>query len=195
MFDSKRTGIPVSIAVAVLLSTAATTACLAGNLKVNVDIGVPVQPAPPNVYMPPPEPLYVAPPPAYAPPSAPVYLAPPPPAQTVLPATPPQFIFVPELGYYVAIGIAADMIYDGRAYYYHNNGYWYRTTYYGAPWQLVTARALPQLLVKFRFNDIHHYRDKEFRHYEHDKGRYKGHLHRPEVKGNVKKEERHEEKR
>ena len=189
MFNFRCTDFTVTIAVAVLLSNTTTNDCLAGHLNVNVDIAVPVQPAPPPVYTSPsPGPVYVAPPP-------PVYLAPPPPPQAVLPATPPQFIFVPELGYYVAIGIAADMIYDGRAYYYHNNGYWYRTTFYGSPWQPVAARALPPLLVRFRFNDIYRYRDKEFRRYEHDKVHYKGQLHRPEVAVSVKKEERHEEKR
>ena len=114
----------------------------------------------------------------------------------VLPAAPPQFVYVPELGYYVAIGIAADMIYDGRAYYYHNNGYWYRTTYYGAPWQPVAARGLPPLLVRFRFNEIHRYRDREFNRYEYDKGGYNGRLHRPEVrKHEVRKEKRSEERK
>jgi hypothetical protein len=168
----------ITMAATVLLSTSATVLCHARGLDLNVDIGVPVQSAPQTVYAPPPPPVYVA----------------PPPAQVVLPATPPQFVYVPELGYYVAIGIASDMIYDGSAYYYHNNGYWYRTAYYGAPWQPVAARALPTILVRFNFKKIHRFRDREYRLYSRDREHYKGQLHRPEFRKEERREERHEER-
>jgi len=123
---------------------------------------------------------------------APVYFAPP--AQVVLPAAPPQFVYVPELGYYVAMGLAYDMIYDGRAYYFHNNGYWYRTTYYGEPWVHVSKRLLPPILVRFNFKEVHRYRDLEFRRYEREKGHYRGQLHRPAVRKIERRKERHEER-
>ena len=149
-----------------------------------------VPPVPPDYspspqQAPPPAPPYDVPPPARmvipAPPPAPVYVAPPP-AQVVLPAAPPQFVYIPELGYYVAMGLSYDMIYDGRAYYFYNNGYWYQTPYYGGPWVHVARRLLPPLLLKFSFREIHRYRDVEFRRYEREKGHYRGRLHRPEAR-------------
>jgi hypothetical protein len=155
-------------------------------------------PAPALVQAPTPIPAYVSqvppdysPSPQQAPPPAPMYVAPQP-AQVVLPATPPQFVYVPELGYYVAMGLAYDMIYDGRAYYFHNNGYWYQTPYYGGPWIHVTARLLPPILVRFNIKEVHRYRDVEFKRYEREKGHYRGRLHRPEVRR--REEQRHEER-
>ncbi len=155
-------------------------------------------PAPP--YMPTNPPAYVSqippdysPPPQQAQPPAPIYVAPQP-AQVVLPATPPQFVYVPELGYYVAMGLPYDMIYDGRAYYFHNNGYWYQTPYYGGPWMHVERRLLPPTLVRFNVREVHRYRDVEFRRYERERGHYRGRLHRPEVRGRERREEHHEER-
>lgn len=185
MINRKYIHFPITMAAAVLLSASVAATCHAGRLNLNVDIGIPVQQAPPPVYVPPPQPVYVAPPP--------VYVAPPP-AQVVIPDSPPQFVYVPELGYYVAIGIGTDMIYDGSAYYYHNNGYWYRTAYYGAPWQPVSARALPPVLVRFDFRRIHRFRDREYKRYNRDREHYRGQLHRPENRKEERREERREER-
>ena len=143
-------------------------------------------PVPANVSQVPPD---NSPSPLQVPPPAPIYVAPQP-AQVVLPAAPPQFVYVPELGYYVAMGLPYDMIYDGRAYYFHNNGYWYRTSYYGDPWTYVAARALPPILIRFNVNEAHRYRDVEFKRYEREKGHYRGRLHRPDVRRGEKREER-----
>lgn len=158
----------------------------------NQPFPVPAQaqaPPPASAYVPSVPPDYV-PPPQQAPPSAPIYAAPPP-TQVVLPAAPPQFVYVPELGYYVAVGLAYDMIYDGKAYYFFNNGYWYRTSYYGGPWIHVAPRFLPQILVKYNIRQMHRYRDLEFKRYEREKAHYRGRLHRPEVRTGERKEERH----
>ena len=106
---------------------------------------------------------------------------------------PPQFVFVPELGYYVATGLAYDMIYDGRAYYVYNAGYWYRTSYYGGPWLHVRVSLLPPLLLRHNIIEMHRFRDLEFRRYERDREHYRGRLHRPVVR--ERREERHEERR
>lgn len=176
MINRKYLSIPITMTAAVLLSISGASFCYAGGVDLNVDIGIPVRPAPRTVYEQPPPPVYIA----------------PPPAQVVLPATPPQFVYVPELGYYVAVGIASDMIYDGSAYYYHNNGYWYRTAYYGAPWQPVAARALPAILVRFNFKRVHRFRDREYRLYSRDREHYRGQLHRPEIRKEERREERHD---
>ncbi len=121
----------------------------------------------------------------YPAPPAPTYAAPPPPpvvyvAPVVLPAAPPQFVFVPELGYYVAAGVAFDMLYDGRSYYYHNGGYWYRTAYYGGAWSPVAQRMMPPMILKFQIGDIHRFSNKEFHRYKTEGARYRGKTHRPE---------------
>jgi hypothetical protein len=95
-------------AVAALLSVCAAELCYAG-FNVNVDIGIPVEQVP----------------------------SPPPSVQVELPPQPPQFVYVPDLGYYVAAGVAYDLIYVGRKYFYFNNGILYQADYYGAPWVTV----------------------------------------------------------
>jgi hypothetical protein len=107
-----------------------------------------------------------------------------------LPAAPPQFIYVPDLGYYVAVGTPYDITYIGRDYYLYSNGYWYRSAYYGGPWRVVAARRLPPLLVRHDVRDLRRFRDLEFRRYEHDRDHYRGAWHRPEVR-----EERREDRR
>jgi hypothetical protein len=153
----------------------------AGGLNVNVDIGVPAPVPPPPVYAPAPPPAYVPPPPV------------------MLPATPPQFVYVPELGYYVAIGTPYDIAYIGHDYYINNNGYWYRTSYYGGPLIRVERRMWPSLLVRHNLNDFRRFRDVEFRRYDRDREHYRGQVHRPEVRKeerrDVRKEERFEGER
>lgn len=139
----------------------------AGGLNVNVDIGVPAP-----VYAPAP------PPPAYVP-------AP----QVVLPAVAPQFVFVPELGYYVAVGTPYDIAYIGNQYYMYNNGVWFRSAYYGGPLVRIERRMWPQLLVRHNMNDFHRFREAEFKRFDHDRAHYRGQMHRPEVRHEVKKEE------
>ena len=68
--------ISVILATAILLSTSGMSLCHASGLNVNVDIGTPPSPAP----------VYVS-----------------PATQVALPATPPQFVYVPELGYYLSL--------------------------------------------------------------------------------------------
>jgi hypothetical protein len=104
-------------------------------------------------------------------------------------------VYVPELGYYVAVDVPFDMIYVGNSYYYYANGYWYQAGYYGAPWSAVARRALPPVLVRFGFKEIHRYRDREFRIYQRDREHYRGRLHRPEVRREIIKEERREMRR
>jgi len=171
--------ISVILATAILLSTSGMSLCHASGLNVNVNIDTPPSPAP----------VYVAPPP----PPTPVYVSPA--AQVALPTTPPQFVYVPELGYYVAIDVPFDMIYVGNVYYYYTNGYWYQADYYGAQWRVVAKRALPPILARFSFKEIHRYRDREFKLYQRDRAHYRGQLHRPEVKHEERRDIRKDEHR
>jgi hypothetical protein len=144
-----------------LLLVGTTSICHAGGLNVNVDIGIPSPPPPPPAYAPAPS--------------------------VVLPATPPQFVFVPDLGYYVAIGTPYDIAYIGNDYYIYNNGFWFRTSYYGGPLVRVERRMWPPLLVRHNLKDFRRFRDVEFKRYDRDREHYRGQMHRPEVR----KEERH----
>ena len=112
---------------------------------------------------------------------------------------PPQFVFVPELGYYVAIGTPYDIAYIGNEYYIFNKGFWYRSAYYGGPLVRVERRMWPPLLVRHNMKDFHRFRDLEFRRYDRDRAHYRGQIHRPEVRKeerrDVKKEERFERDR
>ena len=208
MIKRKYGRIPVTMVTAVLLSSGTASlghAAESNVMKAEGAMQAPtyIPPAPPATappaytpsevppdYVPAP-PQQASPAPAYTPPPPPSYVAPAPvQAPVVLPAAPPQFVYVPELGYYVAMGVAFDMIYDGQAYYYHNGGYWYRTSYYGAPWAYVAPRLLPQVLVRFSFRDIHRFRDREYKRYNRDRGHYRGRLHRPEIRREIRREER-----
>ena len=125
-----------------LVAVAATfiaSSAFAGGLNLNIDLGVLLQPKP--------EVVYVAPPPAPAP--AVVYVQPAPQLQIVLPAEPPQFLFVQELGYYVAVGVACDLIFHDHAYYIHENGNWFRTEYYGGQWSYADAKLIPLRITSY----------------------------------------------
>ena len=47
---------------------------------------------------------------------------------------PPDFLYPPELGYGVAVGVPYDMFYISGIYYIFRGGGWYRTTNYGGSW-------------------------------------------------------------
>lgn len=154
-----------------LLLAGAASVSYAG-LNVNVNLGVPTPP----VYVPAPPP----PPPAYVPP-----------APVMLPEAPPQFVYVPQLGYYVAVGTPYDIAYIGHDYYINTNGGWYRTSYYGGPLVRVERRQWPPLLVRHNMGEFRRFREAEFRRYDRDREHYRGRMHRPELR----REERHEVKK
>ncbi|HJV33775.1 glycine zipper family protein [Geomonas sp.] len=115
--------------------------------------------------------------------------APPPPVVAVPPApeiyleAAPQFIWAPELGMYVAVGVPYDLVYTGSAYYYFYGGRWYRGPYYSGPWTYVPRRAYPAPFARYRIGGIRHFRDVQYRYYQRDRGHYSGRFHRPEYRG------------
>jgi len=172
---------------------------------------------------PPPRPAAVAPPPP--PPPRPVVLAPAPPppapvaARDELPydaAAPPdlqpepeqfpapaevyvqeapQFIYSPALNMYVAVGVPYDLTYNGVDFFYFYGGRWYRGPYYNGPWAPLRRRSYPAVFLRYRIGNIRHYRDLEYRRYNHDRAHYDGRLHRPEFRGDKRSLERREERR
>jgi len=143
--------------------------------------------APPQSVVAPPQAYYDAPPADYAAPPQ-VVTAPPAGAEAAqyYPAPPevyvseaPQFIYSPQLGMYVAVGVPYDLVFDGREYYYFHGGRWYRGPYYDGPWGFVSARAYPTVFVRYRIDGIRRFREAEFRRYQHDREHFNGRFHRP----------------
>lgn len=95
----------------------------------------------------------------------------------------PQFIYSPSLDLYVAVGIPYDLVYDGSAYFYFYGGRWYRGPYYNGPWLLATSIGFPRLLLRYRIDEVRHFRDLEFKRYDLDRRHYNGRFHRPEFRG------------
>ena len=145
--------------------------------------------------------VVAAPPPP--PPTVMVQAAVPPPPPPVMapdqdPAPPevyiseaPQFIYSPELSMYVAVGVPYDLVYTGNEYFYFYGGHWYHGPYYNGPWVFAPQRIYPPVFLRFRIGEIRNFRDAEFRRYEHDRGHYGGHFHRPAFRGRVEHREEH----
>jgi hypothetical protein len=93
---------------------------------------------------------------------------------------PPDFLYPPELGFGVAVGVPYDMFYLGGVYYVFRGGGWYRTTAYGGSWVKMRHRELPPELRRYKVAQIHSFRDREYRSYMRDRDHYRGQHFRPE---------------
>lgn len=108
----------------------------------------------------------------------PVVVAPVPP-QVVI-TTAPEFIFSPRLGFYVSVAVPYDIVFINGSYYLYNGGYWYAGRTVRGPWVATYRDRLPPLLRRYRYEQIRMFRDREYRHYQHDRDHYRGRWHRPE---------------
>ncbi len=104
---------------------------------------------------------------------------PPPPPVPIVIEEPPLFLYPPELGFGVAVGIPHDIFIFSGIYYLHRGDIWYRSGYYNGPWIVTGYRSIPPGLRRHRFERIHYYRDREYRHYEEEHGHYRGKQFRP----------------
>jgi hypothetical protein len=128
---------------------------------------------PPDAIAPPentPPPL----PPETAPP--PGQYAPPPPVSI---DQAPQFIYSPQLGMYVAVGVPYDLVYTGNEYFYWYGGRWFHGPYYNGPWAFATRAYYPPALLRFRIGYIRHYGNYEYRQWQRHGRNYRGRFHRP----------------
>ena len=91
----------------------------------------------------------------------------------------PSFIYSPNLGFHVSVGIPYDIAYINNSYYLYRGGSWYLAPSYSGPWSMVSYRRLPPPLHRHRYEQIRHYRDHEYRSYLHDRDRYRGNWHHP----------------
>jgi hypothetical protein len=87
---------------------------------------------------------------------------------------PPDFLYPPELGFGVAVGVPYDMFYLGGVYYVFRGGGWYRTSVIGGPWIQVGPRGLPPVFRRYNIGRIHAFRDREYRVYARDRSHYRG---------------------
>ncbi|MHB1399460.1 MAG: hypothetical protein ACYDAI_17515 [Trichloromonadaceae bacterium] len=94
---------------------------------------------------------------------------------------PPMFLYPPQLGFAVAIGIPYDVVYlDGR-YYLYDDDIWHVSSRYNGPWQRVKHKHLPPGLRKHKYREIVEYREREYVVYRgagHD-DHYRGKVHHP----------------
>ena len=81
--------------------------------------------------------------------------------------TRPDFIFLPDRGFYVSVNGPHDVIYYGNRYYLYRGGDWYVSWDFRGPWELIMDYDLPYRLKRHR-HDIWRYRDMEYR--RHDRG-------------------------
>jgi len=91
----------------------------------------------------------------------------------------PRFIYSQNLGFYVSVGTPTDIVYLNHGYYDYRGGSWYNAATYGGPWTAVSHRKLPRELRKHRYEQVRHFRDREYRAYLRDGERYRGSWHRP----------------
>lgn len=117
------------------------------------------------------------PPPETAPPEG-QYAAPPP----VYIEQAPQFIYSPQVGMYVAVGVPYDLVYTGSEYFYWYGGNWYRGPYYNGPWRYATRAYYPPPLLRYRIGSVRYYRSYEYRQWQHHGRSYNGRFHRPEFR-------------
>lgn len=116
-----------------------------------------------------------APPPAPPEVIPPQYAAP----EPIVLGSAPRFVYAPQTGLYVAVDVPYDLVYTGSEYFYWSGGHWFRSAYYNGPWEFATRAFYPASLIRFNIGYIRHYRDYEFRQWQRNGKRYRGHFYRP----------------
>ena len=92
---------------------------------------------------------------------------------------PPDFLYPPELGFGVAVGVPYDMYYLDGVYYLYRGGGWYSCPSYGGSWIKIRHRELPPELRRYKIARIRQYRDRDYRAYSQDRAHYRGRTFRP----------------
>lgn len=116
---------------------------------------------------------------AGAPPAQPAIIAGQP--NVVFP-NPPLFITPPRLGFYVGVGVPYDIVFAYDNFYLYYGTSWYRSSSYAGPWTIVQYDGLPPIIRKQRIENIHNYRDLEYRIYRRDPAHYRGRQFRPDIR-------------
>lgn len=75
----------------------------------------------------------------------------------------PNFIYLPDQGFYVSQEGPYDIIFFNNMYYINHGGYWYRSYRNRGPWVMIREDGLPPGIRGRRWDDIRHSREFEFR--------------------------------
>lgn len=108
---------------------------------------------------------------------------------------PPVFLYPPQLGFAVAIGIPYDLVYlDGR-YYMFRNDVWHVSSHYNGPWGQVKPKHLPRGLRKHPYRQIVECRDREYHSYRlaSHEGDYRGKTYKPGKDKHRHKHQKHDD--
>ena len=145
---------PATLTVVALLLC--ITAPVYAGINVNIDI-----PGPPGIVVaPPPPPVVVAPPVEEQP--------------EIVIEQPPQLIYSPALGFYVAVGTPFNMVLIDNNYYVYRGGRWFMSPTYDGGWVLAQPRYLPSGIRRHNWEYIRGYRDREYAAYRRDPQHYHG---------------------
>jgi hypothetical protein len=80
--------------------------------------------------------------------------------------SPPTMVMLPEPQMYVAVGIPYDIYFISGRYYYLHGGHWFWGPAYGGPWTYIAVNSLPPGLRKFKLQQLHEFRDREYKIYK-----------------------------
>jgi len=145
---------PATLTVVALLLC--ITAPVYAGINVNIDI-----PGPPGIIV--------------APPPPPVVVAPPVEEQPEMVVNePPQLIYSPALGFYVAVGTPFNMVFIDNNYYLYRGGRWFMSPTYDGGWVVAGPRYLPYGIRRHNWEYIRRYRDREYAAYRRDPQHYHG---------------------
>ena len=75
----------------------------------------------------------------------------------------PNLLFVPQLGFYVSVGLPYDLLFFNNFYYVYHRNHWYHSHYYHGPWVVVKHNRLPRAIRKHRWHKIREYSNYEYR--------------------------------
>lgn len=114
-------------------------------------------------------------------------------APAVVIASPPEFLLIPSLGLHVSIGAPYDLFYLNGYYYQFNKNRWYRSHNYQGPWGYVDRGSLPKRIFKHEYREMLERRDRDYREYKKDRGKYRDRYYRAEDKRERKEERRNDD--
>lgn len=75
----------------------------------------------------------------------------------------PNLLFIPQLGFYVSVGLPYDLLFFNNFYYVYHHNHWYHSHYYHGPWVVVKHNRLPHAIKKHRWHKIREYSNYEYR--------------------------------
>ncbi len=80
--------------------------------------------------------------------------------------TRPNFINVPNLGFYVSVGGPQDVISYNNRFYVNHRGAWYVSSNFRGPWVVITEGRLPRQIRRHGWDEIRRFRDVEYRRHD-----------------------------